>query len=191
MLDYNNEHWQLTYYCWQTLTKDRPTLSSGRAPPQRQNKNCQTVINIWSWAPDGVRRQDLLIDWPSVAMWLWLWLWLVSSPCGGGVEYLHRDPASRKRRRKGKSQNWDSKIWSRDPRDKGPRKTALARTNSIYKRQIRPLVREGASEKQDHTCQRVINTYLVMSPRWGSTPRLTDWLTVSRNVTSTSTSTST
>jgi hypothetical protein len=26
-----------------------------------------------------------------------------STPCGGGVEYLHRDPASRKRRRKGKS----------------------------------------------------------------------------------------
>jgi hypothetical protein len=26
-----------------------------------------------------------------------------------------------------------------------------------------------------------------MSPRWGSTPRLTDWLIVSRNVTSTST----
>jgi hypothetical protein len=27
------------------------------------------------------------------------------------------------------------------------------------------------------------NKYLVMSPRWGSTPRLTDWPTVSRNVT--------
>jgi hypothetical protein len=26
-------------------------------------------------------------------------------PCGGGVEYLHRDPASRRRRRKGKSRN--------------------------------------------------------------------------------------
>jgi hypothetical protein len=25
----------------------------------------------------------------------------VIRPCGGGVEYLHRDPASRKRRRKG------------------------------------------------------------------------------------------
>jgi hypothetical protein len=27
-----------------------------------------------------------------------------SVPCGGGIEYLHRDPASRRRRRKGKSQ---------------------------------------------------------------------------------------
>jgi hypothetical protein len=26
------------------------------------------------------------------------------NPCGGGVEYLHRDPASRRRRQKGKSQ---------------------------------------------------------------------------------------
>jgi hypothetical protein len=34
-----------------------------------------------------------------------------SSPCGGGIEYLHRDPASRRRQRKGKSQIWDSKIW--------------------------------------------------------------------------------
>jgi hypothetical protein len=24
-----------------------------------------------------------------------------ANPCGGGVEYLHRDPASRKRRRNG------------------------------------------------------------------------------------------
>jgi hypothetical protein len=31
---------------------------------------------------------------------------------GGGVEYLHRDPASRKMRRNGKSQIRDSKIWS-------------------------------------------------------------------------------
>jgi hypothetical protein len=29
-----------------------------------------------------------------------------------------------------------------------PRKTALARTSSIYKRQIRPLVREGAPQKK-------------------------------------------
>jgi hypothetical protein len=47
----------------------------------------------------------------------------------------------------------------------------------------RPLVREGAPQKQDRNCQIVIAKYLVMSPRWGSTPRLTDWLTVSRNVT--------
>jgi hypothetical protein len=67
-----------------------------------------------------------------------------ANPCGGGVEYLHRDPASRKRRRNGKSQIWDSKIWSWVPRDSDPRKSALGRPSSIYKRQTRPLVREFA-----------------------------------------------
>jgi hypothetical protein len=52
-------------------------------------------------------------------------------PCGGEVEYLHRDPASRGRRRKGKSQIWDSKIWSRVLRDTGPRNTMLAKASSI------------------------------------------------------------
>jgi hypothetical protein len=50
----------------------------------------------------------------------------IGYPCGGGVEYLQRDPASRRKRRKGKPQMRDSKIWSRDPRDSDPRETALA-----------------------------------------------------------------
>jgi hypothetical protein len=28
--------------------------------PQKQDRNCQTVINIWSWIPDGARHQDWL-----------------------------------------------------------------------------------------------------------------------------------
>jgi hypothetical protein len=78
---------------------------------------------------------------------------------GSGVEYLHRDPASRRRRRKGKSQIWDSKIWSRVPRDSDPRKTTLARASSIYKRQTCPLVRKGAPQKQDRNCQSVTNIW--------------------------------
>jgi hypothetical protein len=54
----------------------RPLVREGA--PQKQYRNCQTVINIWSWAPDGARHQDLLTDWltdwQSVAMWLWLYL---------------------------------------------------------------------------------------------------------------------
>jgi hypothetical protein len=38
-------------------------------------------------------------------------------PCGGWVEYLHRSPASRRRRWKWKSRIWNSKISSRVPRD--------------------------------------------------------------------------
>jgi hypothetical protein len=63
---------------WQgtaAYTKDRPVLSSERASPQKQDRNCQTVIHIWSWVLDWARHQDLLTDWPSVAKWLWLWLW--------------------------------------------------------------------------------------------------------------------
>jgi hypothetical protein len=40
--------------------------------PQKEDCNCQRVINIWSWAPDVARHQDLLIDWPSIAIWLTL-----------------------------------------------------------------------------------------------------------------------
>jgi hypothetical protein len=75
----------------------------------------------------------------------------IRNPCGGGVEYLHRDPASRKRRRNGKSQVWDSKIWSRVPMDSDLRKTAFGRPSSIYKGQTRPLVREGAPQKKTVT----------------------------------------
>jgi hypothetical protein len=45
------------------------------------------------------------------------------------------------------------------PRDSDPRKTALARTSSIHKRQIRPLVREGAPQKQDRNCQMAIDIW--------------------------------
>jgi hypothetical protein len=39
---------------------------------------------------------------------------------------------------------FESKLWSRVPRDLDSRKIALARATSIYKRQTRPLVREDA-----------------------------------------------
>jgi IS5 family transposase len=50
---------------WQepaAYTKDRPVLSSERAPHKKQERNCHTEINIWSWAIDGARYQDLLTD---------------------------------------------------------------------------------------------------------------------------------
>jgi hypothetical protein len=98
--------------------------------------------------------------------------------CWGGVEYLHRDSASRRRRRKGKSQIWASKIWSRVPRDSDLRKTALARANSIYKRQTRPLVREGAPQKQHRNCQTVINIWSWTPDGARHQDLLTDWQSV-------------
>jgi hypothetical protein len=115
---------------------------------QKQDRNWQTITNIWSWAPDGARHQDLLIDRPSVAMWLLLWLDFEYRiyPCGGGVEYLHRDPASRRRRRKGKSQIWDCKIWSRIPRNSDPRK-ATWRGPAAYSKDRLVLLSERAPHK--------------------------------------------
>jgi hypothetical protein len=73
--------------------------------PQKQDRNCQTAINIWLWAPDGARHQDLRTDWPSVAMWLWLWLWLreslqravgsVGGWCEMAISLRGREPESR------------------------------------------------------------------------------------------------
>jgi hypothetical protein len=80
---------------------------------------------------------------------------------------------SRRRRRKGKSQNWESKIWSQVPRDSDSRKTALARASNTYKTQTRPLVREGAPLEQDRNCH-TCNKDLVVSPRWVLYSK-TDW----------------
>jgi hypothetical protein len=41
---------------------------------------------------------------------------------------------------------WESKIWSRVPRDSDPRMTALARASSSCKRQTRPLIRESTPQ---------------------------------------------
>jgi hypothetical protein len=158
-------HIQQFFYCcmcicsWRNVfTEPLPSNDRGDTDADIQGKyanNRGTVSSVFSavWPKSYIKRtiQDQL-----------------SNLCGGGVKYLHRDPASCRMRRIGKSQIWDSKMWSRVPRDLDPRKTALARASSIYKRQTHPLVREGTQQKQDLNCQTVIKTY---------------WLTVSRNVT--------
>jgi hypothetical protein len=44
------------------------------------------------------------------------------------------------------------------PKGLGPEKGYLARASSIYKRQTRPLVREGAPEKRDRNCKKILDT---------------------------------
>jgi hypothetical protein len=41
----------------------RPIVRKGA--PEKQDRNCQRVINIWSWARDGPRHQDWLADRPT------------------------------------------------------------------------------------------------------------------------------
>jgi hypothetical protein len=99
----------------------------------------------------------------------------IGSPCGCGVEYLHRSPASRRWWRKGEpsvlvynrvclflgvintgtlpsrlgeSRIWDNKMWSWVPRDSDLKMTALARASSSCKRQTHPLVRNLTASVQ-------------------------------------------
>jgi hypothetical protein len=53
-----------------------------------------------------------------------------NSRAEAGSNTSTNSPASCRRRQKGKSRIWDSKIWSRVPRDSDARMTALARPSS-------------------------------------------------------------
>jgi hypothetical protein len=135
----------------------RPFFREGAT--QIRDRNCQRVINIWSRSPDGAWHQDLLTDRQTQCDFDFDFCCSYRIPCGGGVEYLHRNPASRRRRRKRKFRIWDSKICSRVPRDSDPRMTALYRARSNCKPQTRPLVREGAPNQQTRNCQTIIKIW--------------------------------
>jgi hypothetical protein len=83
----------------------------------------EVVFSVWSMLRTYNKGQlpmglDTKTYWLTVSRNVtFTWLAVSQYPCGGGVEYLHRDPASRRRRQKGKSQIWDSKIGSQVPRD--------------------------------------------------------------------------
>jgi hypothetical protein len=152
--------------CRPVTTKQHPLLSnrfliSGYTQPLLsnafENKHLPTeIIGVQKWTVFSKRsvprcyKED---NW--------------SNLCGGGVEYLHRSPASRRRRRKGNpvtgGTTWPRcswGIWIRGrgpsgwgslesgswvPRDSNLRMTALARTSSNCKRQTHPLARENVT----------------------------------------------
>jgi hypothetical protein len=76
-----------TFIARQRLDKHVPAETNTQAII---NILLETVFSVWSMQSGYIRRE--------------LRFGTGSYPCGGGVEYLHRDPASRRRRRKGKSQ---------------------------------------------------------------------------------------
>jgi hypothetical protein len=52
----------------ETMTDKRQTRPLVReGTPERQYRDCQTVINIWSWAPAGAPHQNWLTDWLTVS----------------------------------------------------------------------------------------------------------------------------
>jgi hypothetical protein len=104
----------------QHIQKTDPS-SRQRGRPTKQDRNCQIVMAKYLVMSPRWGSTPRLTDWLTVSRNVTLTLALaVSNPCGGGVEYFHRDPVSRRRWRKVKSQIWDSKIWSRVPRDSDP-----------------------------------------------------------------------
>jgi hypothetical protein len=100
------------------------------------------------------------------------------SPCGGGLKYLHHDPASRRRRWKGKSQIWGTKIRLLVPRDSDPRKTTWRGPAAYTKDRPPLLVTEGTLQKQDRNCQRVINIWSWAPDGAWHQDLLIDWLSV-------------
>jgi hypothetical protein len=122
-----------------SLMRDKLIFLSERILRKDYYRKSSAGKHLWSWASRGLapRQTDTLTL-----------TWAVN-PCGHGVEYLHRETTSRRRRRKGKSQMWDNKIWSRVSRDSDPRKTALARASSIYK--DRPILSSERAPDESKT----------------------------------------
>jgi hypothetical protein len=131
--------WPITrLVLWHDVWKPEHSLA------RQRHANTRFRGNGWKENNRGtVRHGNLYSVRPEVIKELVQFSSSVVHPCEGGVEYLHRDPANRRRRRKGKSQIWDSKLWSQVPRDSDPRKTALARASSTYKRQTRTSRQRG------------------------------------------------
>jgi hypothetical protein len=169
---------------------------------------------------EWTRHQDILIDWPSIVTWLWLWHWLdfgLDHPIpegyiyrdlflqvGGGLEYIHRSPVSRKRRRKGnpvpesmgdpvpgwyKYENLALQIEgvSDETVKYGYGFWATRTIEWLHcKLQTRPVVREGAPQKQDHKFQTATFWQEVISGRKSHKgAQYQDILTVNCKVTST------
>jgi hypothetical protein len=136
--------------------KRRPILSSERKLYKNYEGKC-SVKKITDRESEGACRQEELIGGkPPV---------VTGTPCS----WLSR---------LGEFRTYDSEVWSWVPRGSDPRMPALARTSRNYKRQTRPLVREGAPFQQTHNC-------LTVTKIWSWPPdgvlhqdRLADWQSV-------------
>jgi hypothetical protein len=86
---------------------------------------------------------------------------------------VHSDPASRGRRRKGSLKS-ETVKYGREYQGTRTQERLRWQGPAAYTKD-RPVLSSGRAphKKQDRNCQES-NKYLVMSPRWGSTPRFTD-----------------
>jgi hypothetical protein len=116
-----------------------------------------------------------LTDWPSVAMWLWLW---VSGDtrveAGSNTSTMTLRVVGGDEKGSLKS---DTVKYGREYQGTPTRGRLRWQGPAAYTKERPILSSERAPhKKQNRNCQNN-NKYLVMSPRWGSTPRLTYWLT--------------
>jgi hypothetical protein len=74
----------------------------------------------------------------------------------------------------GETRVCDSKIWSWDPQDSGPKMIALVKASSNCKRHTRPFVRECAPHQQPRNCLTVMKIWSWV-PDGSLTPGVT-WL---------------
>jgi hypothetical protein len=129
--------------------KQRPLLDNGRNIHARNNKTtalCNPFLSNGSVNTFPRKRMHITVQLQ------WKRGCFLCGPCrgvkkktnGAGVEYLHRDPASCRRRRKGKSQIWDSKIRSR--RWQGP--AAYTKDRPVLSSETAPHKNKTVTVKQ-------------------------------------------
>jgi hypothetical protein len=139
-------------------------LKHGYRKNTTEQRNCKT----W-WLPSR-SRVNYKRSWflHSGAAW---------TLCGGGVEYFHRLPASCRRRRKGKSRIWESKIWSRVPRTRSREWMRWRGPAAIVN--DRPIVSSGRMLYKDYTRRCSIEKRILSVSLKGLGAK-TNWLAVNR-----------
>jgi hypothetical protein len=140
--------------------------------------------DLWSWVPAGLDARHDHAGWlPAVSFCsasTQSWQWTKREPSAWGYNWttlflgdirLGTWPTGL-----GESRIWESRIW-----DSNPRMTALARTSSNCKRQIRSLVTETAQLQQPRNCVTVIKIR-SHAPDGYLTPRQTHRLTIGHKI---------
>jgi hypothetical protein len=150
------KHWKWTIIADSNWQERDPT-SRQRGRPTKTTQRYSDRINIWSQVPKRARHQDILTDWPLVVTW----------PQTSGWRSLR----------------WDSKVRFRVLSESDHWVITPQITDLSSHQRGRPIdTRPQISVSNIPTG----NNIWSQVPQGCSIPRHTDWLTVSRKVTSTS-----